>query len=403
MVEDFLNAAIDRDKEVIGRAWSHYFPLLTGARGMFVVNDPAYAKPILPGDRNFGGKGFLRCWMAGTQLLLIQNRGSTRGFRYGAPIACDTNFVSFCEAFHSGRPLGAHTAAFEEAVSFLLPIAEATHAFPYMVENAENPHREKVRATLAAFAAFKLTSPGTFARERRFVPSDPAVDVGRIADECLQVMASDDFRVLHAWVKEHFHWARIVLMKAALLVFRGNAKSVEARFAALLEFLHFELARLPQFEIYAAHRFFVLSSREAFFSKVQRNAANLDRTLHAMAWDLAHWRNLFEMLTITASRPDAAAFPIPHFLSFDEPFVRLTDAFQLNGLIFAANGRRCEHIFSGDLVRPVSALLQGPCHRFYTDDAIRDRRRRALEGTALAEQLIAVEKTVAAELLSSAP
>jgi hypothetical protein len=65
-----------------------------------------------------------------------------------------------------------------------------------------------------------------------------------------------------------------------------------------------------------------------------------------MAWDLTRWRSLFEMLAIGASFVGATPFPIPHFLSFDRQFVKLTETFQLSGLIYAADGRRCEHIYS---------------------------------------------------------
>ena len=63
-------------------------------------------------------------------------------------------------------------------------------------------------------------------------------------------------------------------------------------FSELLMSLHDKLGRLPQFEIYVAHRFFLLSSREPFFSPVQQNSTNLDRKIRSIAWDLAHWRSL---------------------------------------------------------------------------------------------------------------
>ena len=94
-----------------------------------------------------------------------------------------------------------------------------------------------------------------------------------------------------------------------LLFFEGRCKETATLFFELLKFLHDELARLPQFEIYVAHRFFLLSSREPFFSPVQQNAMDLDRKIRSMAWDLTHWRSLFEMLAIGASFVGATPFP----------------------------------------------------------------------------------------------
>lgn len=166
LLEDFANIERQGDADEINAIWSRHYEALRGSRGMFVVNDPIQEK-TLPGNKDFGTTGFLRCWMASTRLTLIQNRDGAREFQYSAPIFCDTNFASFCEAFDSGRNLDAHQHGFESAVAYLLPVSQGTNIFPYLIENAENPNREKVRATLRAFAAFKLTSPQFFAANGR--------------------------------------------------------------------------------------------------------------------------------------------------------------------------------------------------------------------------------------------
>ena len=69
-------------------------------------------------------------------------------------------------------------------------------------------------------------------------------------------MGGQDFKTIHAWVKKYFLWARVVLLKCALLAFKRPALTLERRFYALIQFLHEELARLPQFEIHVGYRFF---------------------------------------------------------------------------------------------------------------------------------------------------
>ena len=394
ILQNFANVAMTADAGKIADLWLHHSSSLTGARGLFCVKEQRFDKPDLPENRDFGGRGFLRSWMASKRLLLIQNCERARDRRYSARIFCDSNFVRYCEAFCGQRNLSQNSDAFRRAVEYLLPRAEGISALPYMVENAESPDREKVRATLRAFAAFKLTSPEYFSSHGRFLTAQGKLTADNIADGWLEVMGKADFRTLHTWVKDHYLWSRIVLIKAALLFFEGRSKETGTLFFELLKFLHDELGRLPQFEIYVAHRLFLLSSREPFFSPVQQNTADLDRKIRSMAWGLAHWRSLFEMLAIEASFVGATPFSIPHFLSFDRQFVKLTETLQLSGLIYAANGRRCEHIYSEALWRPVSDLLGEERRQLCTEEAIRDRQRRNQNDGAPDKQLVQSEATL---------
>ena len=393
ILQDFANVTMTADAGKIADLWLHHSSSLTGARGLFCVKEQRYDKPDLPENRDFGGRGFLRSWMASKRLLLVQNCERERDRRYSAPIFCDSNFVRYCEAFCGQRNLSLNWDAFRRAVEYLLPRAEGTSAFPYMVENADSPDREKVRVALRAFAAFKLTSPEYFSAHGRFLTAQGKLTADDIADGWLEVMGKADFGTLHTWVRDHYLWSRIVLIRAALLFFEGRSKETGTLFSELLKFLHDELGRLPQFEIYVAHRFFLLSSREPFFSPVQQNTMNLDRKIRSIAWDLAHWRSLFEMLATGASFVGATPFPIPHFLSFNRGFVKLTETLQLSGLIYAASGR-CEHIYSEALWRPVSDLLGGERRQVCIEEAIRDRQRRNQNDGALDKQLVQSEATL---------
>lgn len=398
LLEGFANAAITEDSEEISELWSHHYGDLIGARGIFCVDHPRYEKPDLPSNQNFDEKGYLRSWMASRRLLLIQCRDGGRQAQYGNHIFCDSNFVSYCEAFHAGRSLGTLQDAFLKAVEFLLPMAAATNAFPYMIENAENPNRERVHASLEAFTSFKLTSPEFFARNRKFATIGDREGLSKNADGCMDIFENPRFKALYSHIKRHYLVARIVILKATLLTFETRGASVEGRFYSLLKFLHEELARLPQFEIHVAYRFFALSAREPFFSPVQANASDLDRKLKSMAWDLTHWRSQFDHLMIFPTPTEAAAFPIPYFLSFDRRFVQLTENLQLNGLIFAPHDRRCELFYSEAILRPISDLLKERCSEFYRIEASRDRQNRAIEGDALMDQLAMIEKDLTDQL-----
>ena len=224
ILQDFANVLTTADAGKIADLWLRHYSSLAGARGLFCVKEQRYDKPDLPENRDFGGRGFLRSWMASKRLLLAQNCEGARERRYSAPIFCDSNFVRYCEAFYGQRNLSQNSDAFQRAVEYLLPRAEGTSAFPYMVENVENPDREKVRATLRAFAAFKLTLPEYFASHGRFLTARGKLAADDIADGCLEVMGKADFRTLHTWVKNRYLWSRIVLIKAVYCFLRAAVR-----------------------------------------------------------------------------------------------------------------------------------------------------------------------------------
>lgn len=398
MLADFANVTGLHDREAIFATWNEHRDCLGGARGIFVVDDQRYRLSI-PDDRDFGGTGFLRCMMASTRLLNIQNSESPREFRYNAQVYCDTNFVSFCGTFFRGGKLGANSDAFREAVNFLLPIRDSLNATPYLFENADNANAEKLRESLLGFAALKLTSPEEFERREAFAP--PSQDeLERAADGGLKMMRGPDFRMVRdQLVMEHYRWSRVILLKSALIAFTTRTGDVESRMGELLRFLHEELARFPSFQIYVAFRFFSLNQKEPFFSGVQQNAATLDRSLRSMAWDLTHWRTLFDWTMISSRHLTNAAFPVPYFLSFDRRFIQLAETFKLDGLIYAGGSKRCEHFLSGPLLRAVSDLLHGPLGELHTAAAIADRRRRIAEkGSVFDQRLVALETELSTAL-----
>jgi len=375
LIEDFGHAALTGDAGTIRQLWSKYSADLGASRGIFVIDSIAFGRLPLPSDRDFGRSGFLRCWMAGDRLILI--RQESEDFRFSSPIFCDTNFVSLCGAFSAGRDLGTTSDDFKKAVEELLPFASYASAYPYLLETADNPNRDKVRASFLGFACFKLTSPEHFQKTGRFVRPDEMSLPNEIADEAMKVTTGPDFATLAEWATNRFLWAKLTLTEAALIHFDQPQASAGSKLFALLEFLHNELARLHQFDIYAAFRFFELTSNEPFFRGLQRNSPNLNNVLRAMAWDLSHWRIILELLTVESWRSASVPFPIPHFLSFDRGFVSLLESFQFRGLIYDVDHRRPEFFFKRDLLEPVSKLLGKKCAKFYSRESMADRSQRA--------------------------
>lgn len=261
-----------------------------------------------------------------------------------------------------------------------------------------NPNKEKIRSTLVAFAAFKLGHLSTSRTGRGFTYSCSISDLKKVADDALLMMDGQDFRAAHSLAKHHFTWARIILLKSTLIVLEKPASTASSRFYVLLKFLHERLARLLQFETLVAYRYLVLNSEEPFFNPVQRNSVKLDQSLRSMAWDLAHWKMLFDISNVISSRPERSPFPVPHFLSFDRRFIRLIEAFHLSAVIFSKQMRRCEQFYTYALLKEMSDVLQGPCREFQVQDAVQDRQKRALKEQPGDQDLIAVEAELTEEL-----
>ena len=115
VIEAFAAVCETGDFSQIGRTWSHLFYDLQGARGIFVVGDPKYDRPLLPTDASFEAKCNLVGLLKSRQIGLIQDARSTRPFNYAGHIFADTNFISYCNAVYSGKSLGANADAFYAA------------------------------------------------------------------------------------------------------------------------------------------------------------------------------------------------------------------------------------------------------------------------------------------------
>ena len=389
MVGDFVNIVGRADVDDLREMWAEHSEALEEARGLFVVDDPAY-ECTLPGNRNFGETGFLRNLMASNRLILIQSESVGDDFSYSPVIFADTNFVSFCEAFQASRDLGLNDTAFRQCAAFLQPLRQSTTPYPYLLENADHPNKDKVRSTLLAFAAFKFAAD-PLSKQGIFRYECSGSDLEKFADDAMQMMESKDFKAVHSWAKHYFLWARIILLKATLIVFENTTNNAEEKFYTLLKFLHERLARILQLETNVAYRYFLLNSQEPFFNPLQQNSRRVDRSIRSMAWDLAHWRMLFDISTVISSRPEKNPFPLPHFVSFDRRFVRLIDGFHLDGVIFSKRMRRCEQFFTHSRLREMSDVLQGICGEFQKPESVRDRQARALRERPADQDLIEAE------------
>lgn len=115
IIEAFASDCETGDFSQIGRTWSHFFYDLQGARGVFVVGDSKYDKPLLPTDTSFEAKCSLVGLLKSRQIGLIQDARSRRPFNYAGHIFADTNFVSYCNTVYSGKSLGANADAFYAA------------------------------------------------------------------------------------------------------------------------------------------------------------------------------------------------------------------------------------------------------------------------------------------------
>jgi hypothetical protein len=284
IIEAFASDCETDDFSQIGQTWSHFFYDLQGARGVFVVGDPKYDRPLLPTDTSFEAKCNLVGLLKSRQIGLIQDARSTHPFKYAGHIFADTNFVSYCNTVYSGKSLGANADAFYAAGDYLTTKRDGLGAICYLIENFEQRHHPQVKNSIKAFAAFKFADTKTFRDDRKIRPTISEDKLNEMATGILASLETPDFKIIYETMKLSYLSCRVLLTKIAAIELNfGNRKSAKQKLLSLLEYCHDEVAMLPQTEMLAAWRFYELKSQEPFFKMIQRNASDLLGSIHSMS------------------------------------------------------------------------------------------------------------------------
>jgi hypothetical protein len=398
IIEAFASDCEAGDFSQIGRTWSRLFYDLQGARGVFVVGDSKYDRPLLPTDTSFASKCNLVGLLKSRQIGLIQDARSTRPFNYAGHIFADTNFVSYCNTVYSGKSLGANADAFYAAGDYLMTKRDGLGAICYLIENFERRQHPQVKNSIKAFAAFKFADTETFRNDRKIHPTISEDKLDEMATGILASLETPDFKIVYETMKLSYLSCRVLLTKiAAIELDFGNGKSAKQKLLTLLEYCHDEIAMLPQTEMLAAWRFYELKSQEPFFKMIQRNASDLLGSIHSMSWDLAHWRNVMTVITTESHLGISSPFPIPYFLTFDQGFASLLKQLQLKGIIFLASGIRYIVVPDNHNLQSFSDVLENAEH-LLTPAAVADREQRRPAHNALAQHFERLVQSSSQEL-----
>lgn len=400
VLEAFAEACETNDLARISQTWSHYFHDLEGARGIFVVDDSKYDKPLLPTDVSFKGKCFLTSLLKSRRLGLIQNTGSSRRFNYCWYALADTNFVSYCNVAYSGKSLGPNADAFYAAGDYLMTKRDNLGAMCYLIENFDRRHLPQVKESITAFAAFKFADPEAFCRNRVIHPTVSEKELEEMATGVLVSLETRDFKTIYGPMKLYHLSSCIALTKIAAVDFNSRkGKPAKHKLLKLLEYFDKEVAMLPQIELLVAWRYYELKSQEPFFNTIQRNASDLVGRIRSMSWDLAHWRNALMFVTATGHLGIDANFPIPYFLTFDQGFASLLGQLQLKGVIFLSSGTRYIPIPDNENLQSFSDVLEEAEH-LLTPASVADRQRRRPADDALATHFELLARAAQEELVA---
>lgn len=398
IIEAFASDCETGDFSQIGRTWSHFFYDLQGARGVFVVGDPKYDRPLLPTDASFETKCSLVGLLKSRQIGLIQDARSTRPFNYAGHIFADTNFVSYCNTVYSDKSLGANADAFYAAGDYLMTKRDRLDPICYLIENFERRHHPQVKNSIKSFTAFKFADTEVFRNDRKFRPTISEDKLDEMATGLLASLETPDFKIIYDTMKLSYLSSRVLLTKiAAIELSLGNGKSAKQKLLTLLEYCHDEIAMLPQTEMLAAWRFYELKSQEPFFKMIQRNASDLLGSIHSMSWDLAHWRSIMTVVTTESHLGISAPFPIPYFLTFDQGFASLLKQLQLKGIIFLASGIRYIVVPDNQNLQSFSDVLEAAEH-LLTPAAVANRQQRRPAHDALAQHFERLVQSASQEL-----
>jgi hypothetical protein len=157
------------------------------------------------------------------------------------------------------------------------------------------------------------------------------------------------------------------------------------------------LATLGGRETALARAYFERGQNMSFFRKVQKNNADLLKTLRNMAWDLSHVRRM--ELTMTAQPTSSARYFFSALLTFDKGLIEVLDLYPLKALAFKVGSVEPMPFFAGNWFDLIADHAEGKAAfqmRYYSEESIssRNMRRSSVRG-AFSTIVATLEKEVA--------
>jgi hypothetical protein len=374
ILADLIPVCDDGDVEAISEMMNHHFHSLATARSVFCVTDEKYEREFLPESQVFRDQGYLRSLMSSRRVMNIKNQGEGNGFELGYTISLDTQFVSFLRRLYQGGNVAGFDAALIDCLKYLVPYRSRTDIFPYLFENDDIRGRPEFAETLEAFFHFRAAADTQFKPTDHFGSTLSDDDVAEQVKGLLGMLDGPDWRVVVGEAKKNWEVSYLTLLVAAKVGIEYSRQSTAVKFKYLAQALD-EVGMMGKMELHFAHLFFQEGTSERFFRQIQANAGSLMTKLKNMAWDMAHWRNIFVHSSL-ASRVHNhhADFTVPYVLSFDKPFMEMVDGYRVNGVInYSGEGSKFITVLPYEVETSLSKSLEA-CEELFGVDKVRERK-----------------------------
>lgn len=375
----------------------------------FVLASPRGATTGFAVNKDFPGGAAVRS-LFGTERvvvldpLTVSDMRSTNQAKYQIDysISLDTQAVSHLEPYVSGRDPIKIDADLQEVFEFIARDEVAVDPIPYIAENLDNlksgSASERIFGKLKAYEVLRTLDLARLKETGEVHSLLSPAELTKRAQEFIGGMLYDrENAAMMASLRFAHQFSYVHLLKMVSIRLRWPKASVQENMERFAEFGDSVLATLGGRETALARAYFERGQNMSFFRKVQKNNADLLKTLRNMAWDLSHVRRM--ELTMTAQPTSSARYFFSALLTFDKGLIEVLDLYPLKALAFKVGSVEPMPFFAGNWFDLIADHAEGKAAfqmRYYSEESIssRNMRRSSVRG-AFSTIVATLEKEVA--------
>ncbi len=249
-------------------------------------------------------------------------------------ISLDTNGVSYIRTFQEKglSKLPEHVQASVSTITNILNIGVGFDYMPYVLENLlfTPENYEKAKKTLISL-------------EQKFFPNKTLDEILQYVDSSMSIISDESLR---HYFEEEFGNIYCVLLLMCYVNDNYGKKHAEKKIKIFCQILNDKIYYFNYPLVKLAFRFFHNGTECHFFSRVQRGANNIIKSIKNMTWDVFHLLFLCKGITFSNFGVDIT---IPYLYSFDRDLIDISGLFKMDAFLLNTKNRRFIPHYSNDI------------------------------------------------------
>lgn len=300
--------------------------------------------------------------LSSKKLRIINKEFLTTGkytFKYTYDIGLDTQIVSYIQRYMSGG-LEENNFKYIKPLRVRREIESTVHIEPYIFENyIKNKKFTEIEKESVYNTFLFLDLPLI-----PMISYEQAVENSQRRVEALQLFESSEGIKELEWL---YLYNYCLLLETVWLKFCKN--NLKEKMIEMLKFQNEKTCTTDPMFINIAYEYWKKGANVPFFNKIQKGQKNILEKLKNMAWDLFHWRRLFNSFTLLMT-PEAD-ISIPLIYSGDRRFLDLVHLIKLNCMAVDKNEKQVFPFYEKDALDDV--LNKEEQFRFLNEDTMKYR------------------------------